>query len=79
MHDGLGILLDFDTNASLQTLVGELGYRVKYVSGRAKEQLGLSAVLIRPDGIIAWASDNNPDDNELQKAMVRWFVDGSEG
>jgi NarL family two-component system response regulator LiaR len=30
---------------------------MKYVSGRAKEQLGLSAVLIRPDGFVAWASD----------------------
>jgi hypothetical protein len=79
MHDGQGVLLDFDTNASLQTLAAELGNQVKYVSGRAKEQLGLSAVLIRPDGIIAWASDNTPDDNELQKAMARWFVDSSEG
>jgi hypothetical protein len=61
MHDGQGILLDFDRNASLKTLASEYGDRIKYVSGRAKEQLGLSAVLIRPDGIIAWASDNDPE------------------
>jgi hypothetical protein len=55
---------------------------MKYVSvpivpiniGRRKEQLGLSAVLIRPDGMIAWASDSDPDGNELQKAAARWFV-----
>ncbi len=74
MHDGQGILLDFDMNASLKTLAGEYGDQMKYVSGRAKEQLGLSAVLIRPDGIIAWASDNDPDCSELQKAADRWFV-----
>jgi 2-polyprenyl-6-methoxyphenol hydroxylase-like FAD-dependent oxidoreductase len=74
MHDGRGVLLDFDTNASLQTLAGELSNQVKYISGRAKEQLGLSAVLIRPDGIIAWASDNTPDFSELQKAVARWFA-----
>jgi len=34
--------------------------------------MGLSAVLIRPDGIIAWASDNDPDRSELQKAAARW-------
>jgi hypothetical protein len=73
MHDGRGILLDFDANVSLRTMVGELGDHVKYVSGRAKEQLGLSAVLIRPDGIIAWASDNKPNFSELRKAVVRWF------
>lgn len=74
MHDSQGILLDFDKNASLKTLASEYGDQIRYVSGRAKEQLGLSAVLIRPDGIIAWASDNDPDCIELQKAAARWFV-----
>jgi 2-polyprenyl-6-methoxyphenol hydroxylase-like FAD-dependent oxidoreductase len=74
MHDGQGILLDFDSNASLKTLAGEYGDRIKYVSGQAKEQLGLSAALIRPDGIIAWASDNDPDCSELQKAAARWLM-----
>jgi 2-polyprenyl-6-methoxyphenol hydroxylase-like FAD-dependent oxidoreductase len=74
MHDGHGILLDFDRNDSLKTLANECGDRIKYVSGRAKEQLGLSALLIRPDGIIAWASDNDPDCSELQEAAARWFV-----
>jgi 2-polyprenyl-6-methoxyphenol hydroxylase-like FAD-dependent oxidoreductase len=74
MHDGQGILLDFDRNSSLKTLAGEYADRMKYISGNAKEQLGLSAVLIRPDGIIAWASDNDPDCSEFQKAAARWFV-----
>jgi hypothetical protein len=74
MHDGQGMLLDFDGNDSLKTLASQYGDQMKYVSGRAKEQLGLSAVLIRPDGVIAWASDNNPDCSELEKAAARWFV-----
>jgi hypothetical protein len=47
---------------------------MKYVSGRAKEQLGLSALLIRRDGVVAWASDNDPDCSEIEKAADRWFV-----
>ncbi len=74
MHDGRGILLDFYGNASLRTLAGEYGDQVKYVSGRVREQVGLSAVLIRPDGMIAWASDNYPDCSELKSAAARWFV-----
>jgi 2-polyprenyl-6-methoxyphenol hydroxylase-like FAD-dependent oxidoreductase len=74
MHNGQWILLDFDSNASLKTLAGEYGDQVKCVSGRAKEQLGLSAVLIRPDGFIAWASDNDPDCSELQKVAACWLV-----
>jgi 2-polyprenyl-6-methoxyphenol hydroxylase-like FAD-dependent oxidoreductase len=74
MHDGQGILLDFDRNASLKTLASEYGDRMKYVSGSAKDRLGVRAALIRPDGMIAWASDNEPDSSELQKAADRWFV-----
>jgi 2-polyprenyl-6-methoxyphenol hydroxylase-like FAD-dependent oxidoreductase len=73
MHDGQGILLDFGMNASLKTLASEYGDRIMYISGMAKDRLALSAVLIRPDGIIAWASDNDPDCSKLQKAAARWF------
>jgi 2-polyprenyl-6-methoxyphenol hydroxylase-like FAD-dependent oxidoreductase len=74
MHDGRGILLDFDMNTSLEILASEYGGRIKYISGSAKDRLGVSTILIRPDGIIAWASDNAPDCSELQKAAARWFV-----
>ncbi|MEP6749871.1 MAG: FAD-dependent monooxygenase [Bacteroidota bacterium] len=74
MQDGKGILLDFDMNASLKNFAAEYGDQVKYVPGPAKKQLGLSAVLIRPDGFVAWASDEDPDCIELQKAAARWFV-----
>jgi 2-polyprenyl-6-methoxyphenol hydroxylase-like FAD-dependent oxidoreductase len=74
MHDGQGILLDFDGNASLKTLASEYGGRIKYLSGPAKERLGLSAALIRPDGIIAWASDKDADCSAVLKAADRWFV-----
>jgi 2-polyprenyl-6-methoxyphenol hydroxylase-like FAD-dependent oxidoreductase len=73
MQDGQGTLLDFDGNASLRTLASEYEGRIKYVSGRPKENLGLRAVLTRPDGIIAWASDNDPDRSELENAAARWF------
>jgi len=74
MHDGRGILLDFTGNPSLKALADEYGDQIKYVSGPAKDQLGLSAILVRPDGIVAWAADNEPDCGELQKAAARWFV-----
>jgi 2-polyprenyl-6-methoxyphenol hydroxylase-like FAD-dependent oxidoreductase len=74
MHDGQAILLDFESNASLKTAASEYGDRIKYVSGRAKEQFGLSAALIRPDGVIAWASENDPDYGELQNAAARWLM-----
>ncbi|MFB5651413.1 FAD-dependent monooxygenase [Leptospira wolffii] len=75
MHDGRTILLDFGIHTSLKNLADEYGDRMKYVSGRAKEQLGLSAALIRPDGIIAWVCDGEePEEQQLKQAAAQWFV-----
>ena len=74
MHEGQAILLDFDGNPSLETLASEYGSRLRYVSGQAKERLGLSAALIRPDGVIAWASDHDPDGSALQRTAARWLM-----
>ena len=74
MLDGQAILLDFDTNASLKALAGEYKDKINYVPGNAKDQLGLNALLIRPDGIVAWACDSEPDHDAVQKAAARWFA-----
>jgi 2-polyprenyl-6-methoxyphenol hydroxylase-like FAD-dependent oxidoreductase len=74
MHDARGILLDFDLNASLKSWATDYGDQIRYISASAKDQLAVSALLIRPDGIVAWASDNSPDCSELKKAAARWFL-----
>lgn len=74
MRDSRGILLDFTTDFSLEGIAAKYGDRVTYVSGRAKDRLGLTALLIRPDGIVAWASEDAPDRDELRRAADRWFV-----
>lgn len=74
MHDGKGILLDFAGNAALKSLAQDYMAHLQYVSGPAKEQLGLSAALIRPDGYIAWASDREPEEKPLRQALALWFT-----
>jgi len=39
----------------------------------AEERLGLRALLVRPDGIVAWASEAVPHEQELAQAAARWF------
>ncbi len=73
MRDGKGILVDFNGNESMKRLAGEFTDRINFVSGRAKEQLGLSAVLTRPDGFVAWASDSDSDESSMRQAAGRWF------
>ncbi len=74
MRDGHGMLLDFASNASLKTLANEYGDQIKDVSGPAKEQLGLNAVLLRPDGIIAWACDSQPNEKSIRQTAALWFA-----
>jgi 2-polyprenyl-6-methoxyphenol hydroxylase-like FAD-dependent oxidoreductase len=73
MHDGRGMLLDFYGNSLLEKWAHAYGDQLKYVSGRAKERLGLRAVLIRPDGYIAWASDSEPEEQSVRQAIDLWF------
>jgi hypothetical protein len=70
-----GLLLDFDARAPLQALASRWGDRIAYVAGGPKDRLGLSAVLVRPDGFVAWASDSAPDEEEAAQAASRWFGD----
>ncbi len=74
MQSGRGILLDFNEDASLKTWINTYGDQIVYITGHAKEQFDLSALLIRPDGIIAWVTDGTANLNELQKVTARWFV-----
>ncbi len=74
LQDGNGLLLDFGGRASLQALDGLWGDHVKYVASDAKDRLGLSALLVRPDGFVAWASDTTPSLEEVTRAAARWFA-----
>jgi 2-polyprenyl-6-methoxyphenol hydroxylase-like FAD-dependent oxidoreductase len=76
LRDGNGLLLDFGALASLQALDGLWGERVRYAAVDAKDRLGLSALLVRPDGFVAWASDTTPNPDEVLRAAARWFVSG---
>lgn len=68
-----GLLLDFDARAPLQALALRWSDRIAYVAAEPRERLGLSALLVRPDGIVAWASDGAFDDDEALQAASRWF------
>ncbi|HKU36762.1 MAG TPA: FAD-dependent monooxygenase [Polyangiales bacterium] len=72
LRDGNGLLLDFERR--LRTLDGRWGERIQYVASDAKDRLGLRAVLVRPDGFVAWASDTVPSPDDVERAAARWFA-----
>ncbi len=50
---------------------------VRYAAGKARDDLGSGAVLVRPDGVVAWAGERHPDREAFERAAVQWF--GSPG
>lgn len=73
LRTGKGLLLDFDAGRPLQALAGRWSRRIAYVASDAKDRLGLGAVLVRPDGVVAWAGEADPHQEEAAQAASRWF------
>ncbi len=73
LRDGKGLLLDFALSAPLRRLAHRWRGRINYMASGAESRLGLSAVLVRPDGFIAWASEGATDDEGAAEAASRWF------
>jgi 2-polyprenyl-6-methoxyphenol hydroxylase-like FAD-dependent oxidoreductase len=73
LRSGAGLLLELGHGEALRALDGRWGDRVAYVSSDAEDRLGLSALLVRPDGLVAWACDAAPRPEEVARAAARWF------
>jgi 2-polyprenyl-6-methoxyphenol hydroxylase-like FAD-dependent oxidoreductase len=73
LQDGLGVTLDFGVDGPLREVAQRYPDRIRYVAAPARDDLGFGAVLIRPDGIVAWAGDRVPDSGSFERAVRRWF------
>lgn len=74
LHRGRGVLLDLTDDPGLRAVAGGWPDRVTTTSAResATSSLGGGALLVRPDGYVAWAGT---DPKELDIALRRWFGD----
>jgi len=70
LHDGQALLLDFSANDALRALAAGWNGRLRYVAQTAKEMFGLTAVFVRSDGFVAWASEGESDAGAV---IERWL------
>lgn len=78
-RDGRPLLLDFTANAVLAAAVSDFD-GVTVVAGRPVEPVAASALLVRPDGYVAWASSSDaPDVDALDRVLRHWFGIGALG
>ena len=73
LRAGGGLLLDFAPDPARAALARRFAPRIAYAAGAVRDALGLRAALVRPDGIVAWATDAAPDAASLARATARWF------
>jgi 2-polyprenyl-6-methoxyphenol hydroxylase-like FAD-dependent oxidoreductase len=73
LKEGKGLLLDFTPGSPLQELHRPFAQRITYIASEVKEPLGLKAVLIRPDGFVAWVGGGARHDREFTEVAMQWF------
>ncbi|WP_186024334.1 FAD-dependent monooxygenase [Burkholderia gladioli] len=73
LRDGKGLFLDFERDPQRLAEVRRWQGRVACVASEARDSLGLRAVLVRPDGFVAWATDSPSDAAGLSQALGQWF------
>lgn len=65
------VLADLTGSAELRAVADGWSDRVDL--RRLPETPGVTALLIRPDGYVAWATDGTPDTTSLREALETWF------
>ncbi|MCZ4124780.1 FAD-dependent monooxygenase [Streptomyces sp. H39-S7] len=73
LRQGKGVALDFSPGRALQDAAKGWAGRILYAADAARNDLGLGAVLVRPDGVVAWASGPAPERDAFQQAAAQWF------
>jgi 2-polyprenyl-6-methoxyphenol hydroxylase-like FAD-dependent oxidoreductase len=75
LREGRGVALDFTPDHHLQDAAMGWKGRIDYTVGPVIDDLGFGALLIRPDGVVAWVDDRDPDPAAFRHAATRWFDD----
>ena len=77
LRDGDALLLDFTEGGALAGQAAPWAAAVRHVAARPddEDKTGdLAAVLVRPDGYVAWVSSDGGDADGLQRALATWFT-----
>ncbi len=73
LRDGKGLFADFTGSGRLRALANAYQGRVNYVAMTARDSKGLTALLVRPDGFVAWVAESDPDPAAAEAVLRRWF------
>ena len=76
-RDGRPVLVDLTENSAVAAAVTDIADQLTLAAGRPVGEIPATAVLVRPDGYVAWASSQaRPDPDELRElrgVLTHWF------
>ncbi|BBX44804.1 FAD-dependent monooxygenase [Mycobacterium cookii] len=74
---GLPVLVDLTEDGAFAAAVTDTDDRLTVAVGRPVDAVGATAVLVRPDGYVAWASSQaqpaREDTHQLRAVLTQWF------
>jgi 2-polyprenyl-6-methoxyphenol hydroxylase-like FAD-dependent oxidoreductase len=73
LHNGKGLLLDLTGGRKLHGLGQIWNDRLNYLSTPLRDSKKLTAILVRPDGFVAWVAESEPHLNTVERSIERWF------
>ncbi|MRH90204.1 FAD-dependent oxidoreductase [Nocardia sp. SYP-A9097] len=73
---GQAVLFDFTDSPAVRAPAAAHPDRVQVITTKPAQPHTVSAILVRPDGIVAWATDTS-DTTGLPEALTRWFGPGN--
>ncbi|MFI5783990.1 hypothetical protein [Nocardia sp. NPDC051570] len=73
-RDGQPVLVDLTEGGVVAASVTDIADQLTIAAGRPVGEVPATAVLVRPDGYVAWASSQpRPDPDELRTVLTQWF------
>jgi 2-polyprenyl-6-methoxyphenol hydroxylase-like FAD-dependent oxidoreductase len=71
---GRPLLLDFTDRGEVAAAVADVTEQLTVAAGRPVGDVPATALLVRPDGYVAWASSARaPETDELREVLTHWF------
>jgi 2-polyprenyl-6-methoxyphenol hydroxylase-like FAD-dependent oxidoreductase len=73
-RDGRPLLVDLTEGAVVAAAVASIADRITVAAGQPVGDVSATALLVRPDGYVAWASSApKPEVDELRRVLAQWF------
>jgi 2-polyprenyl-6-methoxyphenol hydroxylase-like FAD-dependent oxidoreductase len=73
LHNAPFFVVDFTSNQAIADYVQKLGPVVSYSGAEVKDAIDFKALIVRPDGVIAWASADTVELADIKTELARWL------